>query len=371
MGMIELATEVRWQDRLFSVPMERILLSERLGYDAVFTAEGFGSEGLVPLGYIAAQTSHLKLGTRITQVIGRSVSTTAMAYQTLNHLTGGNRVIAGLGSANPAVTEAFTGRPWGKPVARMRDFVALLRQALAGEPLDHQGPELSAPYRGPDARGLGPLPIALDVISDIPIVVAGSIRAMISLAAEIGDGWMPPQFAPGMMPAFKPLLDAGFAKAGGGKGLDGFQIWAHVDVLVDDDVRAAMRPFKEYTVTWAHMQREFMVARGYTDLADRLAELVAAGTGEDAEARLLAGGNLLEGKLWEEAVDTVPDEYIDEGWLVGPVERIRGRVAPWLDCGLTGLIIRYGPQLMHERRDENLDVFEAIAQAAGKEPRPL
>jgi alkanesulfonate monooxygenase SsuD/methylene tetrahydromethanopterin reductase-like flavin-dependent oxidoreductase (luciferase family) len=208
------------------------------------------------------------------------------------------------------------------------------------------------------------------VISDIPIVVAGSIRAMISLAAEIGDGWMPPQFAPGMMPAFKPLLDAGFAKAGGGKGLDSFQIWAHVDVLVDDDVRAAMRPFKEYTVTWAHMQREFMVARGYTDLADRLAELVAAGTGEDAEARLLAGGNLLEGKLWEEAVDTVPDEYIDEGWLVGPVERIRGRVAPWLDCGLTGLIIRYGPQLMHERRDENLEVFAAIAEAAGKEPRP-
>ena len=130
-----------------------------------------------------------------------------------------------------------------------------------------------------------------------------------------------------------------------------------------------MRPFKEYTVTWAHMQREFMVARGYTDLADRLAELTAAGTGEDPEARLIGGGNLLAGRLWEEAVDAVPDEYIDDGWLVGPVDRIASRVAPWLDCGLTGLIVRYGPQLMDEKLDEHLDVFAAIAAAAGKAPR--
>ena len=60
--MIELATEVRWQDRRFEVPMERIVLSEKVGYDAVFTAEGYGSESLVPLGYIAAHTKRLKLG---------------------------------------------------------------------------------------------------------------------------------------------------------------------------------------------------------------------------------------------------------------------------------------------------------------------
>jgi hypothetical protein len=83
-----------------------------------------------------------------------------------------------------------------------------------------------------------------------------------------------------------------------------------------------------------------------------------------------AGGNLLEGKLWQEALDAVPDEYIDEGWLVGPVERIRARVVPWLDCGLTGLVVRYGPQLNHNRVIENLDVFRTIAEAAGKEPMP-
>jgi alkanesulfonate monooxygenase SsuD/methylene tetrahydromethanopterin reductase-like flavin-dependent oxidoreductase (luciferase family) len=284
-------------------------------------------------------------------------------------MAGGDRVIVGLGSAAPMAAEGFQGRPWGKPVARMRDYVAIMRQALGGQKLDHQGPEWSTPYKGPGALGVEPAAIGLDAISDVPIMIAASGPQMTKLAAEIGDGWMPPGFAPGLMPSFVPLLEEGFAKAGGGKSLDGFKIWTHVDVLVDDDVRAAMRPFKEYVVTWSHMQRPFMEARGYPDLADRLAELIAAGGGADAEARVQAGGNLLEGKAWEEALDTVPDEYIDEGWLVGPVERIRKRCVAWFDCGITGLIIRYGPQLTHDRNVENLEVFQAIAEAAGKAPR--
>lgn len=366
--MIELATEVRWQDRRFEVPMERILLSEKLGYDAVFTAEGFGSESLVPLGYIASNTKRLKLGTRILEVTGRAPAMAAMAYQTLNHIAGGNRVIAGLGSASPMASEGFQGRPWGNPVKRMRDYVAILRQGFAGQAIDHQGEEWSAPYRGPCAVGIEPAAIGLDVISDIPVMVAASGPQMTSLAAEIGDGWMPPGWALGIMPSFQTLLEKGLARAGGGKSLKDFKIWTQVDVLVDDDVRAAMRPFKEYVVTWLQMQRPFMEARGYGALANRLEDLIEAGKGQEAEARVQAGGNLLEGKLWEEALNAVPDEYIDEGWLVGPVERIRQRVKPWFDCGLTGLVIRYGPQLTHGRNEENLDVFVAIAEAAGKEP---
>jgi len=186
--MIELATEVRWQDRRFEVPMERILLSEKLGYDAVFTAEGYGSESLVPLGYIAAHTKWLKLGTRIMQVTGRAPAMAAMAYQTLNHLTGGNRVIAGLGSAAPLACEGFQGRPWGSPVKRMRDFVAILRQGLAGQAINHKGEEWSAPYRGSCAKGIEPAALGLDVISEIPIIIGASGPQMTTLAAEIGDG---------------------------------------------------------------------------------------------------------------------------------------------------------------------------------------
>src|SRR6202041_3167974 len=123
----------------------------------------------------AARTQRLKLGTRILQVTGRPPSVAAMAVQTLNHLTGGGRVLVGLGSASPMAAESLQGRPWGdRPAARMRDYVAILRQALAGLPLDHQGPEWSAPYTGPGALGMGPAAVGLDAISDIPIVVAGS-----------------------------------------------------------------------------------------------------------------------------------------------------------------------------------------------------
>jgi len=367
--MIQLATEVRWHDHRFSVPLERIRYSEELGYDAVFTAEGYGSEGLVPLGYIAAHTSRLKLGTRIAQVTSRPPALAAMAFQTIDHLAGGGRVMIGLGSSSPVAAEGFYGRKWGSPTRRMRDYVSILRQVLRGEPIEHEGTEWSAPYRGREAAGIEPVAVGLDVIADIPILMAAAGPEMTSLAAELADGWFPPAFVPGMMPAVTPLLQRGFDRAGGGKGLDDFAIWAHVDVLVDEDVRVAMRPFKEFVVTWSQMLRPFMEARGYSELAARLAELFAdAGPGE-VEARVQAGETPLEGVRWKAALDAVPDEYIDEGWLVGPVDRIRKRVEPWLDCGLTGLVVRYGPEMTPQPVEENLEVFAAIAEAAGKPSR--
>jgi len=370
--VVLIATEVRWQDRRFELPMERILLSEQLGFDAVFTAGGYGCEELVGLGYIASQAKRLKLGTRLTEVTGRAPAMAAMAFQTLNHLTGGDRVICGVGSASPVACEGLQGKPWGKPVARMRDFVAILRQAFAGEALDHQGTEWAAPYRGPGNLGIHPSTIGLDIISPIPIVVAAAGPQMTRLAAEIGDGWMPPGWAPGILPKMAPLLEEGFAKASSLKTLDNFQIWAHVDMNVHDDVRVAMRPFKEYVVTWSQMQRPFMEARGYPDLASSLeviiAEAAAAGAADGAEARVMTGLPMLDEPYWQRALDAVPDEYVDEGWLVGPVDRIRRRVEPWLDCGLTGLIVRYGQQMNHDRNIENLDAFRAVAAAAGRAP---
>jgi alkanesulfonate monooxygenase SsuD/methylene tetrahydromethanopterin reductase-like flavin-dependent oxidoreductase (luciferase family) len=368
--MVQIATEVRWQDRRFEVPMERILLSEELGFDAVFTAGGYGCEELVGLTYIAALTNSLKLGTRLTEVTGRAPAMAAMAFQTLNHLTGGGRVICGIGTGSPVASEGLQGRPWGKPVTRMRDFVAVLRQAFAGVPIDYQGTEYSAPYRGPGHLDVAPTAIGLEIISDIPIVVAASGPQMTVLAAEVGDGWMPPGWAPGIAPKMMPLLEQGFAKAGNGKGRKDFQIWAHVDMNVSDDVHEAMRPFKEYVVTWSQMQRPFMEARGYAELADQLgeiiAEAVAAGDGDSPFARVAQGLPMLDEPYWQRALDAVPDEYVDEGWLVGPVSRIKQRVAPWLDCGLDGVIFRYGDQFHHDRNVENLDAFRAVSQAAGR-----
>src|SRR5262249_29890296 len=152
----------------------------------------------------------------------------------------------------------------------------------------HEGSEWSAPYRGPGNLAMKPARNGLDPFGDIPICIAASGPQMTELAAEIADGWMPPGWAPGILPSMQPLLERGFARAGGGKSLKDFDIWAHVDMNVDDDVRVAMRPFKAYVVTWSQMQRPFMEARGYPNLADELAVIIAeaqaAGAADQAEA---------------------------------------------------------------------------------------
>jgi alkanesulfonate monooxygenase SsuD/methylene tetrahydromethanopterin reductase-like flavin-dependent oxidoreductase (luciferase family) len=371
--MIQLATEIPWQERRFRVPIERIQYTEALGYDAVFTAEGYGSDGLTPLGYVGARTERIKLGTRIVQVTGRPPALTAMAFQTLNHMTGGGRVIAGLGSASPACCEGFHGRQWRQAdvVNRMRDYVTIMRQAFAGEPISHDGRVWSAPYRGEGSQGLSPMPIGLEPLGDIPIVIGAAGPQMSALAGEIGDGWMPMGFAPGVLPKILPAVTAGFEKAGNGKTRNDFQIWANVDVIADDDVRAAMRPFRHFVVTWAHLLEPLIQARGYTEMAERIVglQLEQHGSIEKVMAAQQAGQPVLEGRLYDEAIAAVPDEFIDDGWLVGPVDRIGRRSRAWLESGLTGLIVRYGPPDAAQGT-ENLDVFRVIAEAAGKAPLP-
>jgi alkanesulfonate monooxygenase SsuD/methylene tetrahydromethanopterin reductase-like flavin-dependent oxidoreductase (luciferase family) len=332
----------------------------------VFTPEGPGSEGIVPLGYIAARTENLKLGTRIIGVTGRAPGMAVKAFQTLDHISGGGRVIAGLGSGSKLQVEGLEGRPWGNPVRRMRDYTALLRQGLAGQALDYQGSEWSAPYRGPGNLGVPPRAVALDAISEIPIMIAAAEPQMITLAAEIADGWFPPAWGlENVLSAYLPLLEAGFARAGDGKALRDFEIWTQLDAFVDDDVEVAMRPFKEYCVALFHVHRPTMEARGFGEIAARLAELIEAGQGQ---TRKQVGLSTLDGKLWEEAVNSVPDEYIDGGWLVGSVARVRQQVKPWFDCGATGLIIRQGAPLSPESVVDNLDLLTAIAEEAGKTP---
>ena len=327
---MQIAIEIDWQRRRFDVNRERVELADELGYDVVFTAEAEGSDALTPLGYVLAATKRIGVGTRVAQNTARSAPALAMAFQTLRHLAGSDRtVIAGLGNSSPARTEGWHGVEWTSPYWRMRDYVAVMRRAFRGDPVEYEGRVITIPWREPGAAPTHPaVAPLLETDPNIPIMFGGGTELMVRNAAEIADGLMPNgSWSPGMMRVYRPLLEAGFARRATPMSVEQFPIWAHVDVLVTDDVGATVQQFKEYTARYVggygtkgglttHMQW-----RGYGAAAARITELYQAGHVAEAQA-------------------AVPDEYIDECWLIGSLNRIVERWRTrWIDDGCN-LIVR-------------------------------
>lgn len=327
---MKIGIEIDWQRRRFDVNRGRLQLADRLGYDMVFAAEFTGSDALTPLGYVLGCTDRIGVGTRIAQNTARSAPALAMAFQTLKQMSGGREVIAGLGSSNPMVTEAWHGAKWLPAGPRMRDYVAIMRKAARGEPVAHEGDAICIPYRDPGQAPQHPQALAslLETDPSIPIMFGGGTEYMITLAAEISDGLLPNgSWSPGMMSVYRPMIERGFARRKDPPKVEDFPIWAHVDVLVTDDIKGAMDEFREYTARYAggylgkgglstHLEW-----RGYGDAVRRIVELYQAGRIKEAEA-------------------AVPDEYIDECWLIGPLPRIVERWrSRWINDGCN-LIVR-------------------------------
>ncbi len=334
-----------WSNADARLPVERVLLAERLGYDSVWTAEAYGADALTPLAYLAARTSDITLATGVVQISARTPAATAMAFATIDALAGGRRVIAGLGLSGPQIVEGWYGTPWARPIARTRDTVAIMRKVFRREaPVAHDGAAIRLPYDGPDATGLGkPLRTILHPDPELPIFLAAGGPENVALAAEIADGWIPMGLSPANAASFRATLEKGAARSG--RSLDTLQIQASTSVHLTDDVAdtiAAMKPRVALYVggmgaPTKNFHKDAMVRRGYEDAAARIQELFLAG------AR-------------DEAIAAVPDEYVDEGALLGSDARIRRRFAPWTECGITGVTIHTDQdaavELMAQLRDE-------------------
>jgi F420-dependent oxidoreductase-like protein len=305
--------------------------AERLGFHSAWTAEAYGTDGITPLTWLAAHTETLNVGSAIMQMPARSPAMTAMTAATLDLMTSG-RFLLGLGLSGPQVVEGWHGEAYGKPLAKTREYVDIVRTVLAREaPLEHHGEHYDIPYTGADATGLGkPLKIIVHPRrADIPVYLAAIGPKNVELAAEIADGWLPIFFSPHRFKdAYGAAIDAGFAKAGGAKGLDSFDVAPTVMVMLGDDVEA-LRGFVKPMVA---LYVGGMGARGknfYNDLACRY--------GFEAEA-LEIQDLYLDGKK-AEATSAVPDELIDEVALVGPRERIADRLDAWRDSGITTMVV--------------------------------
>jgi F420-dependent oxidoreductase-like protein len=303
-------------------PTELIALAqeaERLGYDSAWAAEAWGTDAVTVLSWLAATTTRIKVGSAILQMPARTPANTAMTAATLDLMSGG-RFLLGLGTSGPQVVEGWHGEPWGKPLAKTREYVELVRAALRRETLEHDGEHFQVPYTGPGATGLGkPLKLMLRPLrSDIPIYLASIRPKSVALAAEIADGWLPIFFSPERARKTFPVP---FAR-------NGLDIAAGVPAVISDDVAAARDALKPYYALYIGG----MGARGtnfYNDLVRSY--------GFEAEAEEIQT-LFLDGKQ-RDAAAAVPDALVDEMALVGPRERIEDRLAAWRESGATTLLV--------------------------------
>jgi F420-dependent oxidoreductase-like protein len=317
-----------WSGADVKIPVERVQLAERLGYDSVWTAEAYGADALTPLAYLAARTSRIKLATGVVQISARTPAAAAMAFATLEALAGRGRVIAGLGLSGPQIVEGWYGQPWARPIARTRDYVAIMRKVFRREaPVEHDGSAITLPYAGVDATGLGkPLKPILHPNPNLPIYIAAGGPENVALAAEVADGWIPMGLAPANGREFHVTLEKGAARSG--RSLATLNVQASTTVRITDDVRATIDAMKPRVALYVggmgardlNFHKDAMARRGYAEAATRLQELFLAGRRE-------------------EAVAAVPDDYVDDGALLGSPARIAERFRPWTECGVTGLTI--------------------------------
>jgi F420-dependent oxidoreductase-like protein len=318
--------------------------AERLGYDSVWTAEAYGSDAATILGWLAGQTSRIKLGSAIFQMPGRSPAMTAMTAATIDQLSGG-RMILGIGTSGPQVAEGWHGQRFAHQLQRTREYVAVLRMALARERVEFHGETLELPL--PDGPGKALKLIISPVQDRIPIYLAAIGPKNTALAGEIADGWIPTLLSPEHLSELRALLEEGAARSG--KSLEDFDIAPTVNVFVTDDLqqaRDAMRPFIAlYVGGMGSRKQNFynqLVSRyGFADDAKRIQDLY------------------LEGKR-EEAMAAIPDELIDTVSLCGPHDHVRERLAVYRDAGVGTL----GVTPTAFTLDERLEQLRLVAELA-------
>ena len=309
--------------------LEIVQEAERLGCDSVWTAEAYGSDAATILGWIAAQTTKIRIGSAIFQMPARSAAMTAMTAATLDQLSDG-RMLLGIGSSGPQVAEGWHGQRFARQLARTRDYVAVVRTALARERVQYEGETLTLPL--PDGPGK-----ALKL----------TIAPVQALAGEIADGWLPMLLSPEHLPEVRTSLEEGAARSG--RSLDGFRITPNVQVLVSDDLdaaRDAMRPIIGLYVGGMgsrdkNFYNQLMQGYGFEAAAKEVQDLY------------------LEGKK-EEACAAIPAELIDAVTLCGPEDVVRERLRVYREAGVHTLNL----SPMSFDKTERIEQLRTVARLA-------
>jgi F420-dependent oxidoreductase-like protein len=344
---MKLGLLLRYAGELGGPRMEIVLEAERLGYSSVWASESYGTDAVTPIAWVLARTTKIKAGTGIMQIPARTPACAAMTAATLQAMSN-DRFLLGIGPSGPQVVEGWHGVAYGKPLARTKEYIEIVRKVIAREaPLQHNGEHYQIPYAGADASGLGkPLKCILHPNPDLKIYTAAISPAGLRTAGEVADGVQPFLMSPeraGIV--VDPVLEGRLA-AGKERNLVGFDIAPFVSVAMGQDLQACRDSIKPTMALYIGG----MGARGknfYNDYMTRMGYEAAAAKIQDA---------YLNGRR-DEAIAAVPDRFIDETALVGPPERIKDRLQVWKESSKDRSI---GTMLLG---GADIDALRVIAEA--------
>lgn len=307
--------------------------ADKLGYSVVWAAEAYGSDAATVLAFIAAQTETIDVGSAVFQIPGRSPANTAMTAATLDTLSNG-RFRLGLGVSGPQVSEGWHGVRFDKPLARTREYVAIVRMALSRQKVQFDGEFFTLPL--PDGPGKALTLTVHPVRENIPIYLAAVGPKNLELAGEIADGWLAIFYSPEYAAEHRAGIEAGRAKVG--KTMDGFDVVATVPVVIGDDVDACAVPLRNYSALYlggmGSRDKNF-----YNQLAVRMGYDEAAAAVQD----------LYLGRDYAGAAAAVPFDFIDKTALIGPPARIQDRLHAYADAGVTTLSVATYAETIDER----------------------
>jgi F420-dependent oxidoreductase-like protein len=297
--------------------------ADRLGYSVVWAAEAYGSDSPTMLAWIAGQTRQIDVGAAVMQIPARTPAMTAMTAATLDTLSGG-RFRLGLGVSGPQVSEGWHGVRFAKPLARTREYVDIVRLAMARKPVAYEGEHYRLPLPGGPGKALR---LSFHPPREnVPVYLAAVGPKNLELAGEIADGWLAIFFAADAAQEQIAAIEAGRAKAG--KTLDGFDICPTVPVVVGPDVAACADQIRPYAALYVggmgsreqNFYNGIAVRMGYADQAKTVQDLY------------------LDRKI-REAAGAVPQEFIERTSLIGPEERIVERIREYAAAGVGTLTV--------------------------------
>jgi F420-dependent oxidoreductase-like protein len=297
--------------------------ADRLEFDSIWAAEAYGSDAATVLSWIAANTVRARIASGIFQMPARTPAMTAMTAATLDNISAG-RFVLGLGISGPQVVEGWHGEPFDRPLKRTREYVEIVRKALARETLSYDGEIYKLPR--PDGPGK-PLKLIIEPVQErIPIYLAAIGPKNTALAFEIADGWLPTIFAPDHLDVFKPAMEEGAARAG--RSVSDVDIAPMTSLAIYDDVEEARNLMRPYLALYIggmgsrdkNFYNQLVTRYGYGDAAREVQNLYLSG--KQAEAMAL-----------------IPSELIDKVSLCGPKAAVKDRLAVYRESGVGTLLV--------------------------------